>query len=106
VTHVTLTHALIVLMPNASVTAMTRYRLRCWLPDAPNAGLKIYWRAECKLCAIGKVMDMAETLEYTLQVEHGTAQWSVESLKGVVDRWEIIYHDRMPRIDMAKRHGH
>jgi hypothetical protein len=85
---------------------VARYRLSTWFPDRPDMIYSRAYKSACRLCAIGAVLAQAQDMERAHGRPQASADWRVEMLRDAMDRYEIMWHSRMPRTSYVVRHAH
>lgn len=85
---------------------MTRWRITAYVKAKKHIRVRKYWQTDCKLCAIAKAMEIAEEVAQAKHVHVSAIGWTAEKLMGVVNGWEIKFHDGQRVGPLPKRHGH
>jgi hypothetical protein len=85
---------------------VARYRLSTWFPDRPDMIYRRAYNSACRLCAVGQVLRQAQDMERAHGRPVASADWRVEMLRDGMDRYEIIWHSRMPKTRFVTRHAH
>jgi len=85
---------------------MARWRLKAWLVDRPKLEAKRHWQTDCKLCAIAKAQELAQSVAKAQRVHVDRVKWTAEKLTGGPDAWTILYHSGQRIGPLPRRHGH